>query len=354
MKIAITADTHLKNRNNTLDRFEIFEEMLHILQQREIHNLIIAGDTFDKEQQNYNDFNLLMQQYKKIHVTIIPGNHDVEIAQKFFPLENLTVIEQPEIKTFDAREFVFFPYKAGATFDETIAEFAHQNQLPKKWILVGHGDYLDRRRIENPYESGMYMPLTYRALETFKPSRVFLGHIHAPSPLEGIIYPGSPCPLDINETGKRRFIIYDTASDEIESIEIPKGNIYMKETIFAIPMENEKELILMQIDNIIKGWKLTREELDRVLLRLSVKGFSNNLNELKNTINEKIRQIKIKWYDADGANISDVRVISHLDYDRNAIFTKVQEKIETLPFSSVASKEQILLKTLEIIYGDTR
>ena len=35
-----------------------------------------------------------------------------------------------------------------------------------------------------------------------------------------VTYPGSPQGLDISETGKRRFIIYDTKTDEISAFKV--------------------------------------------------------------------------------------------------------------------------------------
>ncbi|MCH7720116.1 MAG: hypothetical protein IH988_03880 [Planctomycetes bacterium] len=50
------------------------------------------------------------------------------------------------------------------------------------------------------------MPLTRADLETHNPSLTLLGHIHAPYDGPPIYYPGSPCPIDMSETGLRRFL----------------------------------------------------------------------------------------------------------------------------------------------------
>lgn len=352
MKIGITADTHLQRRIDTKDRYEALEEILYKLQQNKISTLIIAGDAFDKEQQNYSDFLDLAKEFRNINFIIIPGNHDINIQKKFFPSDNIKIITTPTIEEFDSLPIAFFPYKVGITLDAAIAEFAHNRDFPKQWVLIGHGDYIEAPRLEKSYESGFYMPLTYKPLEKYTPMRVFLGHIHAPSSLGKIIYPGSPCPMDINETGKRRFLIYDTSSNDVVSVEISTGKIYMNETLMAFPLENEKDLIATQIERMIAQWNFTNEELKRVLLRLSVYGFSTNLDELKKTIREAIQNKGIKWYDEHEPNLSLVNTVSQLDDERNAIFTKVKEKIDALPFQGFAEKEQIIEKTLQIIYGN--
>ncbi len=54
------------------------------------------------------------------------------------------------------------------------------------------------------------MPLSQRALEKFSPLRVFLGHIHLVDQGvdRAVVYPGSPCVLEINcsHVGQEGFV----------------------------------------------------------------------------------------------------------------------------------------------------
>ena len=56
MKIAITADIHLKTKEETPGRWDALSNILDIMLSENINTLIIAGDLFDKESQNYSDF----------------------------------------------------------------------------------------------------------------------------------------------------------------------------------------------------------------------------------------------------------------------------------------------------------
>ena len=48
MKIGITADLHLKNANETKERYEALNQILNILQNQDISHLVIAGDLLIK------------------------------------------------------------------------------------------------------------------------------------------------------------------------------------------------------------------------------------------------------------------------------------------------------------------
>ena len=104
------------------------------------------------------------------------------------------------------------PYLPGKTMGDVIGMFADDIE-PREWVLCGHGDWLEGRRSPNPYEPGTYMPLTRSDLTQYQPAQVFLGHIHARRD-EPIHYPGSPCGLDISETGRRRFLLFDTDKNQ--------------------------------------------------------------------------------------------------------------------------------------------
>jgi DNA repair exonuclease SbcCD nuclease subunit len=70
MKIAITADIHLKNKEKYPERYNALKNILDQLIESNINNLIIAGDLFDINSQNYSVFDDLCKQKK--YVTIQP------------------------------------------------------------------------------------------------------------------------------------------------------------------------------------------------------------------------------------------------------------------------------------------
>src|SRR5690606_34423523 len=107
----------------------------------------------------------------------------------------------------------------------------------KSWILVSHGTWTENLKLEIS-EPGVYMPLTRRDLERHNPTWVFLGHIHkASSDKSGrrVFYPGSPCSVDISETGLRYFLIFDSETHSIAKQSVETERIYFSETILILP-----------------------------------------------------------------------------------------------------------------------
>jgi len=348
MKIAFTSDLHLKTINETPERFSALEYIFQELKQTGIKHLIIAGDTFNKEANNYNDFNTLCLKYQSVTVTVLPGNHDPDISKKFFTAGNIEVIDKPEIKTFDNFSLLFLPYDPAKTMDEALTEFAHNNALPERWLLTGHGDYCASNRQANPYEPGIYMPLSGAAINKFNPLKVILGHIHKPLESGRIVYPGSPCGLDINETGKRRFIIYYSGDNSFETLPVKTGVIFFNENIITFPVENEIHLIKESIDRMIAGWNLDPNEKSIVRLRLKITGFTRDINKLKNEISGYLDELNIKLYNDEEPDISEAGVIKDTYDERITLLERVRSKIEEL--HPDFPKEKILDKAMKLIF----
>ncbi|MCJ7553236.1 MAG: metallophosphoesterase [Ignavibacteriaceae bacterium] len=351
MKIAITADIHLKTKAETPERYNALEYIFKEIKQREIDELLIAGDTFNKEFSNYHDFNSLCEKYKGIRVTVIPGNHDPEIEKRFFTAGNLEIIDKPLIKEIGGLNILFIPYVVAKTLDEVLTEYIHSNEIPDRWLLIGHGDYITANRQMNPYEPGFYMPVSSKTINKYNPLRVILGHIHKQSEHGKVIYPGSPCGLDITETGKRKFIIYDTIINSIETPLIQTDVIYFIESVLNLPIEDETEVLKNKIEQMITRWQLTPEEFDRVKLRLRFMGFTRNLDALKNFIIAHLKERCIHLYDPDALDLSSIQILKDIDEERISILNKVKAKIESLQSYGVL-KDKILEGTMEIIFGE--
>ncbi len=354
MKIAITADIHLKTRYETPERYHALENIFQQMRQMNISNLFIAGDLFDKEASNYYDFDSLCQNYPDIHITIIPGNHDPQIEKRFFTATNVEIIRKPVIKKgINGLNVLFIPYDLTRTIDEILTEFQYNNGLPERWILIGHGDYITKNKESNLYEPGVYMPISSKIINKYNPLRVILGHIHIYSEFGKVIYPGSPCGLDITETGKRRFIIYDTERDIVETRFVQTDILYFIESILIFPNIDEIEFLRKKLKQTIENWGLTPEELKKVKLRLIMKGYTKNLHELKNVIINLLKEQEISLYDADSLNISEVKVIKDIDVEKFSILDKVKQKVDELNLQSFkTSKDKILEKAMELIFGE--
>jgi DNA repair protein SbcD/Mre11 len=328
MKIAITADVHLKTGQEYPERYNALKDMLDALVREDIRVIIVAGDLFDAGSQNYSVFDELCRdkKYAGIDFHVIPGNHDPAIGQKYFTAPNIKIYIEPVLISFgDAGlGFFFIPYFAGKSMGEVIAK--HRDSLPDRWVLVGHGDYLSGTRDPNNYESGVYMPLGRSDIEYYDPSRVILGHIHKKTETGKVSYPGSPCGMDINETGRRSFIVLDTSDLSISERTVNSDYLYFSENMLALPTSNEFEDIKNKIGSFVKSWGLSKEEVSKARIRLKVKGYTSDKKMLEAAISESLEGFK--FYNDEGAGLSEVLIFN--DPERISIVERVKGKVDLL------------------------
>ncbi len=351
MKIAITSDIHLKSYSDSTERYNALENIFKKIKDKNISHLIIAGDLFDKDYNNYSDFDKLCNKFPFINILAIPGNHDYNIKNEYFTAKNLTIIaERPQIIKLNDLHFLFIPYISGKSIDEVIVEFAQINNLPEKWVLIGHGDYLTTNKELNLYEKGLYMPITSNLINKFNPLKVILGHIHKPSLFGKVIYPGSPCGIDITETGRRRFLIFDTYSLSFEEEIINTDLIYFIETINLFPVNDQKNFLKEKIDNAIKKWDLTENEHNKVKLKLILKGYTKNKKEILEFAKKIIFNRGINLY--DDIDTSQLKVIELIDNEKMEVFERVKDKLNNnvKNWNFLCSIDNVLEKAMEIIF----
>jgi len=355
LKIAITGDLHLTARKDHPERYHALENILNYMIRDQSDTIIIAGDLFDESSRNYVEFDNLCKntKYRVIKFYIIPGNHDPFISNASITADNIEIITEPEIKTFNSTglKFLFLPYKKDKTMGEDIASLSSELS-PSEWVLIGHGDWSEGMREPNPLEPGVYMPLTTTDVEKYKPAEVILGHIHKPMDRNRVHYVGSPCGLDITETGRRRFLIFETESCTIKSQTVESKFIYFKESIIILPLRNEKAYLKNQIESRIKRWAIKENEKSKVRIQVKVSGYTLNKRELMNTINEYFKNYT--FYKNSEPDISEVSV-AYDDPERSEIANQVSKWIEKLDWFSNrehTDKDQILLQALHVIYGD--
>ena len=328
MKIAITADVHLKTGQEYPERYNALKDILDVLVKEDIHILIIAGDLFDAGSQNYAVFDDLCRdkKYAGIDFHVIPGNHDSALGPKYFTAPNIRIYNEPALVSVGETGpgFFFVPYLTGRSMGEVIAK--HKASLPDRWVLVGHGDYLSGTRDPNNYESGVYMPLGRSDIEYYNPARVILGHIHKKMDTGKVCYPGSPCGMDINETGRRSFIVLDTSDLSITEKKVNTEYLFFIENLLALPTSNEFEDIKAKIGSFIEGWGLNSQEVPKVRVRLKVKGFTSDKKMLEKVIKQSFEGFK--FYNDEGADLTEVLLFN--DPERVSIVERAKAKVELM------------------------
>jgi exonuclease SbcD len=354
LRIAITADNHLTSYQDHPERYHALENILGQIISDQIQNIIIAGDLFDEVSQNYIEFDNICkdQRYKEINFIIIPGNHDSQISEDLFTAKNINIINEPQIRSFDSTglKFLFIPFQKKANMGEYIAPFA--SDLPhNQWILIGHGDWSKGLHEPNPCEPGVYMPLTRTDIELYKPAEVILGHIHKPIDEERVHYVGSPCGLDITETGYRRFLVIDTDIGSITSPVVNTDVIFFNESLTILPLRDEKEYLKNQIEAKISRWNLWEADKSKVRIQLKIQGYTSNRNELMEMIQKLFGEYA--FYNDKEPDTSNIFVSK--DIELSDIASRAFDRIEEVDWFSDGEqpeKDQVLMEALKVLYGD--
>ena len=353
MKIAFTADCHLTAQSKNPDRFQALANIFKQCDENDVQLLVIAGDLFDQDLPNYAEFEEIYHSSRTGDLTtvIIPGNHDQRLSQGALLGESLLVYSEPTLQPLDvSRKILFLPYQDNKTMGELIAPFADELQ-DQRWILVSHGDWTAGRNTPDPYEKGLYLPLTRTDLEVYQPELVFLGHIHLAQQDQNLYYPGSPCPLDISETGLRRFLILDTDWGEVTSHLVDSPLIFFAEQFIMLPSENGLDLLLKEIGRRIETWNLPEGWENKVRFQVDVTG-SSGLDRQDILKGIKKAFSGFSYYKDEEPHLAEL--IYNIDPDRIEISNQVKIWIDDLDWKAdpnSPSKMQILDQALKIIHG---
>ena len=346
MNVAITADVHLSADDTHPERYNALVDIFDSLVHQDIKTLIIAGDLFDKDCSNYSRFEEICRQYPQIDIHIIPGNHDPDISQSVIVGENIRIFDSPALEEIDGLSFVFIPYSPTAGMGENLGEI----RPDKRWILVGHGDYFGGMKQRNPYEKGIYMPLYRKDIEKFSPWKIFLGHIHKPMRTENLFYPGSPCGMDINETGRRQYLVFNTATGHVTPETVRTDVIYLQEKFLIIPDENEVERLRNDAEERIAAWDLEKDDRGRVRIRIKATGYTGDRESIMGCLKDVFSGFS--FVKDEEPDISSLYVAK--DNRRSAVARRVIELIEEMDWEfggKEPEKEKVIETALSVVYG---
>lgn len=351
MKIAISADIHLISQDKTPYRFKALKNIFDQCVDQDIGFIFLTGDVFDNLLQDYSDFDKLCgtKKYSGLKIYLIPGNHDPNIKNDFFTADNVRVIEVSTWLEIDnSYHLLVIPYQIGHDMGEAIEE-NKPNENIKKWILMGHGSWTEGLRVQNPTEPGTYMPLTRRDIAKYKPRFVFLGHIHKQFAGDRVFYPGSPCGLDITETGIRYFLIFNTEDETLAKQKVNTDRLFFDEAVIILPSDNEIEQFKNQFTELVKSWAINKSELNKVVLRLSLKGYTKNRKSLEKAVADVCRGFEMY----EKPSLSELYVSGDLERE----YLVQQFKAELMNASMNEGEDEpdydsVLQSALKLVYED--
>jgi predicted phosphodiesterase len=349
MKAAVTADCHLDSGRHP-ERTEALACVMDRTASVGAEALIIAGDLFDDgSTAGYPVFEELCRARPGLEVHVIPGNHDPNLSATSTDLANVTVHDAASVTEIGGFPFLFVPYSPGVRMAEAAAA-----AVPPagRWALVGHGDYTTALRVQNEYEEGTYMPLTAADARALGPSILLLGHIHRPCSFDSpaLHYPGSPCGMDINETGRRSFLVFDTESLSVSREPVDTGTVFLQARFTVIPEPGALERLGCRAADTVAQWEREIPDLrSRARIRVSAAGFTDNREGVGRMLRKAFRGFD--FYDEAGPDLSALRESG--DRRRSALARATEKVIEGLEWDfgdGEPSREDVLRRALALIW----
>ena len=344
----MTADVHLRGANECPERLNALRDVLRQVIDGGIKHLVIAGDLFDKEVQDYSAFEELCHEYPGVELHIIPGNHDSHLNAKLVVGDNIHIYSILTIEELEGSAFLFVPYTPGKRMGEVIAD--HVGEIPDDWILVGHGDYYEGSKEASAREPGTYMPLCRGDIQYFRPRAALLGHIHKPFDRSPVFCPGSPCGLDITETGRRRFIVYDTETEMASTKHVETDVLFFSETFVLVPSPSELESLARDAEARINAWDIGPELYSKVRVRVEAVGYTSDKRAVKSKLSEAFEAFR--FVDDEGPRLNELRLAS--DTQRDKIAARAMGRIDRLEWDlggDEPTRESIKTAALSVIYG---
>lgn len=346
MKVAVTADIHLSGNGEHTERYSALTNILADLAEKKVSTLVIAGDLFDKNCTSYSRFEEICMNFPQISIHVIPGNHDPDISNSVIVGKNIRIYDSPALENFDGLSFVFIPYSATSGMAECLENFSTE----KRWVLIGHGDYFGGLKQRNPYEKGTYMPLYRKDIEKYSPWKVFLGHIHKPVNTDVLYYPGSPCGIDVNETGRRRYLVFNTSTGHVTSETVQTDLVFFSEKFLIIPDDNEINRLRNDAERKIAAWSLNEEDIKRAIIRIKATGYTADRNAIMACLKEAFAAYR--FVNDEEPDISSLRVA--MDSRRNAIARRAIQLIDEIDWKfggNEPEKEEVIETVLSVVYG---
>jgi exonuclease SbcD len=166
-----------------------------------------------------------------------------------------------------------------------------------------------------------------------------------------VYYAGSPCGLDITESDRRTYLIYDTDTNKVDRRVLNTPILYFRAEFVMVPVEDEAEHLRKMIEEVKDNWNLTPEEINKSQIRISIVGFSSDRVALQDILDEEFRGFT--FYKGERPTVAKVAV--SYDIDRQTIAQGVEEKINNLEWSDelgLTDVDAIRLAALHIIYGE--
>ena len=305
-KILILGDIHIGARSSSKIFRQLFREYFRdkvfpLVKERKINRIISLGDFFDNRNSvSLQDIDYVLTEFipqlesTGAHLHVLAGNHDVAFknTNKVNSLsilrtsKNITVVDNDlHVLETESKNFVLCPWINNENQDQLLEELKFY--ADKDHILCGHFEFQGMRMYQNSKvcEHGLD-PKDFK-----KFYKVISGHFHHPSSYGNVSYMGSVFHLNWQDHGDKKFIyIFDTNTDEFESIENPYSLFtefdYHEDDLLNMSDEDIKDFCEGQFVRVVIDKDYKRVELKDVIHKIE-KHKPISVDVIDNTIVEK-------------------------------------------------------------------
>jgi hypothetical protein len=198
------------------------------------------------------------------------------------------------------------------------------------------------------------MPLTPVDMEAGRFAAAVLGHLHTPLDPAPVHIPGSPCPVDPTETGRRSFLLLDTDSTSFRRVPSPSALIHLRASVVVTPSPDEADRAAEAAMQAVASARLGDGERRAARLGVVLRGYARSRADVAGAVSERTAALlgrEAVAVDASGLKDGD-------DPQRNAVASEVASGIAAMRRSGcwvrgehAPAEEAVLAKALELIYG---
>tara|TARA_B110000908_G_C10231177_1_gene440681 strand:+ start:328 stop:1389 length:1062 start_codon:yes stop_codon:yes gene_type:complete len=348
MKFAILNDTHAGVRNSSdifTDNANVFynEVFFPYLAEHNIKKIVHLGDVFDNRKfinfKSLHSFrkNFLskLREYK-IHMEVIPGNHDVfyKNTNELNALKELlgyyvnevTINMEPTVLNLDGFKMAVLPWITHENFDRSM-EFI--NTCKADWL----GGHLELKGFDVLRGVPSHGGLDYKLFSRFE--KVLSGHFHVGSEQSNIKYLGTQLEFSWSDAhDEKGFHVLDTSTRELEKIVNP--HTLFEHIIYDDSKVNYQHMTTSHLqDKFVKLTVINKKDLfvfDRFVDRIQ----NEKIHDLK--IAENFSEFAGESIDDDSVNIEDTGEL--LDNYVDAVETELDKSKLKLDMRNLLSEAQ--------------
>ena len=344
MRFIHTADIHLganpeSKRDWSIKRgdeiWSTFEKLIKEIKNKPVDMLIIAGDLFHRQPllRELKEVDYLFSTIPNTKIVLCAGNHDAikkgSFYQDFKWSDNVIFLDYKNVQKVEIPELNTCVY--GLSYHQTeIRDAMYDHVIVDNTdminILVAHGG--DEKHI----------PINRKKVAMSGFDYVAMGHIHKPDIDEKnkIVYSGALEPFDINDVGKRGYILGNVSKHRLDIEFIPFAKrIYINQEFTRAPTATNMEI---------------RHKLMDII---SEKGPDNMYNIILNGYREPDFEISYSDIETVG-NIVGITDDTIPDYDFEAIYQDNKDNILGMFIERFIDMGELTLEQEKTLYYGTK